>query len=152
MAQQARDQATEAANKAKADAKAQAEQIAKQREENLKRMLGQAGATGAATATGGAKADAAPLNTSPGYAGRIKGAILPNIVQPEKERGNPVTEVEVRCAPDGSIVGRRISKASGNPAWDETVLRAIDKTRQLPLDNGSIPPTMTLVFSQNEAR
>ncbi len=78
--------------------------------------------------------------------------ILPNIVQPDKERGNPVTEVEVRSGPDGSIVSRRVSKPSGNPAWDETVLRAIDKTRQLPLDNGRIPPTMTLVFSQNETR
>ena len=73
-------------------------------------------------------------------------------MQPDKERGNPVTEVEVRCAPDGSIVGRRVTKPSGNPAWDETVLRAIDKTRQLPLDGGRIPPTMTLVFSQNETR
>ena len=135
--------------KAKADAQVQAEQIARQREENLKRMLGQAGATGAATATGTAKADAAP---SQAYAGRIKATILPNIVQPERERGNPVTEVEVRCAPDGSIVGRRISKPSGNPAWDETVLRAIDKTRQLPLDSGRIPATMTLVFRQDEAR
>lgn len=144
-----REKAALAEAEAKAEAKAQAEQIAKLREENLKRMLGQAGATGAATATGTAKADMAP---SAGYAGRIKAAILPNIVQPDKERGNPVTEVEVRCAPDGSIVGRRVSKPSGNPAWDETVLRAIDKTRQLPLDAGRIPPTMTLVFSQNETR
>ena len=148
-AQKEREKAAAAEAAAKADAKAQAEQIAKLREENLKRMLGQAGATGAATATGTAKADMAP---SAGYAGRIKAAVLPNIVQPDKERGNPVTEVEVRSAPDGSIVGRRVTKPSGNPAWDETVLRAIDKTRQLPLDGGRIPPTMTLVFSQNETR
>jgi len=148
-AQKEREKAAAAEAAAKAEAKAQAEQIAKMREENLKRLLGQAGATGPATATGSAKADMAP---SAGYAGRIKAAVLPNIVQPDKERGNPVTEVEVRCAPDGSIVGRRVTKPSGNPAWDETVLRAIDKTRQLPLDGGRIPPTMTLVFSQNETR
>ncbi|MDH4392239.1 MAG: cell envelope integrity protein TolA [Aquabacterium sp.] len=148
-AQQKKELAAKQAAQQQADAKAQAEQIASQREENLKRMMGQAGATGAATATGTAQADAAP---SAGYGGRIKAAILPNIVQPDKERGNPVTEVEVRCAPDGSIVGRRVTKPSGNPAWDETVLRAIDKTRQLPLDNGRIPATMTLVFSQNEMR
>ena len=41
---------------------------------------------------------------------------------------------------------------SSNPAWDETVLRAIDKTRQLPLDNGRIPSTMILVFRQDEVR
>lgn len=148
-AQKDRDKAAAAEAAAKADAKAQAEQIAKLREENLKRMLGQAGATGAATATGSARTDAAP---SAGYAGRIKAAILPNIIQPDKERGNPITEVEVRCAPDGSVVGRRVIKPSGNPAWDETVLRAIDKTRQLPLDNGRIPSTMILVFRQDEVR
>ena len=148
-AQRDREKAAAAEAAAQADAKAQAEQIARLREENLKRMLGQAGAAGATTATGTAKADAAP---SAGYAGRIKAAILPNIIQPDKERGNPTTEVEVRCAPDGSVVGRRVIKPSGNPAWDETVLRAIDKTRQLPLDNGRIPSTMILVFRQDEVR
>jgi colicin import membrane protein len=63
-----------------------------------------------------------------------------------------VTEVEVRCAPDGSILGHRIAKPSGNPSWDETVLRAVDKTRRLPLDSGRIPGTMVLVFRQDEAR
>lgn len=144
-----RQKTLEAQRKAAEEAKAQESVVARQREANLKRMLGQAGATGTPTATGNAATDAAP---SAGYGGRIKAAIFPNIVQPDKERGNPVTEVEVRCAPDGNIVGRRITKASGNPAWDETVLRAIDKTRQLPLDSGRIPSTITLVFSQNETR
>jgi len=130
--------------------KAQEAQIAKQREENLKRMLGQAGAagTGAATATGSAARDAAP---SAAYAGRIKAAIKPNIVLPAEVTGNPITEVEVRCAPDGSITGRRIVKSSGNPVWDETVLRAIDRTAILPRDtDGRIPPTMILVFPRRE--
>ena len=130
--------------------KAQEAQIAKQREENLKRMLGQAGAagTGAATATGSAARDAAP---SAAYAGRIKAAIKPNIVLPAEVTGNPITEVEVRCAPDGSITGRRIVKSSGNPVWDETVLRAIDRTAVLPRDvDGRIPSTMTLKLSRRE--
>ena len=120
---------------------------AKQREENLKRMLGQAGATGAANATGNAARDAAP---SAAYAGRIKARIKPNIVLTQEVVGNPIAEVEVRCAPDGSIVGRRIVKTSGNPVWDDTVLRAIDRTAKLPLDNGQILPTMILVFPRQE--
>ena len=120
---------------------------AKQREENLKRMLGQAGATGAANATGNAARDAAP---SAAYAGRIKARIKPNIVLTQEVIGNPIAEVEVRCAPDGSIVGRRIVKTSGNPVWDDTVLRAIDRTAKLPLDNGQILPTMILVFPRQE--
>ena len=120
---------------------------AKQREENLKRMLGQAGATGAANATGNAARDAAP---SAAYAGRIKARIKPNIVLTQEVLGNPIAEVEVRCAPDGSIVGRRIVKTSGNPVWDDTVLRAIDRTAKLPLDNGQILPSMLLVFPRQE--
>jgi len=130
--------------------KAQEAQIAKQREENLKRMLGQAGAagTGAATATGSAARDAGP---SVGYTGRIIAAVKPNIVLPAEVAGNPITEVEVRCAPDGSITGRRIVKSSGNPVWDETVLRAIDRTAVLPRDvDGRIPSTMTLKLSRRE--
>jgi colicin import membrane protein len=135
-----------------AEAKAQDALVAKQREENLKRMLGQAGAaasgTGAANAGGNAARDAAP---SAGYAGRLKAHIKPNIVLPAEVSGNPIAEVEVKCAPDGSVVGRRISKSSGNPVWDETVLRAIDRTRILPRDtDGRIPATMILVFPRQE--
>ncbi|MBL8348694.1 MAG: cell envelope integrity protein TolA [Burkholderiaceae bacterium] len=130
--------------------KAQEALIAKQREENLKRMLGQAGAagTGAATATGSTARDAGP---SAAYAGRIKAAIKPNIVLPAEVAGNPVAEVEVRCAPDGSVTSRRITRSSGNPVWDETVLRAIDRTAVLPRDtDGRVPATMILVFPRRE--
>jgi len=139
-----------AAEKALED-KAQEVVVAKQRQENLKRMLGQAGAaasgTGGATATGTAAKDAAP---SAGYAGKIRKAIKDSIIQANKVPGNPVAEVEVRCAPDGSVVGRRIVKPSGNAAWDETVLRAIDRLGSLPRDiDGRIPSTMLLVLSQD---
>jgi len=130
--------------------------VAKQREENLQRMLGQAGAAVAGTGTGSGTAntggnaarDAAP---SAAYAGRIKARIKPNIVLPAEVSGNPIAEVEVKIAPDGSIIGRRVSKTSGNPVWDETVLRAIDRTATLPRDSdGRVPPTMILVFPRRE--
>ena len=137
------------------EAKALEERLAKAREENLKRMLSQAGAAapgsgGATAGSGGGQAerDAAP---SPAYAGRIKARIKPNILLTADVPGNPVAEVEVKCAPDGTIVGRRISKPSGNAAWDETVLRAIDRTGSLPRDiDGRIPATMILVFPRQE--
>ena len=134
-----------------AEAKLQDAVVAKQREENLKRMLGQAGAVGngagSATATGSAARDAAPSAT---YAGRIRAHVRPNILAATEVLGNPITEVEVKCAPDGSVVSRRISKSSGNPIWDNIVLRAIDKTAKLPLDDGRIPATMTLVFPRQD--
>ena len=147
IAQRQRQTALEDQRKQAKEAALQDANTAKQREENLKRMLGQAGATGAANATGNAARDAAP---SADYAGRIKARIKPNIVLTQEVVGNPIAEVEVRCAPDGSIVGRRIFKTSGNPVWDDTVLRAIDRTAKLPLDNGQILPTMILVFPRQE--
>ena len=147
IAQRQRQTALEDQRKQAKEAALQDANTAKQREENLKRMLGQAGATGAANATGNAARDAAP---SAAYAGRIKARIKPNIVLTQEVIGNPIAEVEVRCAPDGSIVGRRIVKTSGNPVWDDTVLRAIDRTAKLPLDNGQILPTMILVFPRQE--
>ena len=139
----------EAAEKER-EAKAQEALVAKQREENLKRMLGQAGVAAGtgANPVGTAARDAAP---SAAYAGRIKARIKPNIVLTADVPGNPVAEVEVKCAPDGSIIGRRIVKPSGNTAWDDTVLRAIDRTGTLPRDtDGRMPPTMILVFPRQE--
>jgi colicin import membrane protein len=46
-----------------------------------------------------------------------------------------------------TIVGRKIVKSSGSTAWDETVLRAIDRTEVLPKDvDGTIPPTFEITF------
>ena len=41
--------------------------------------------------------------------------------------------------------------SSGSPAWDETVLRAIDKTEVLPKDvDGRVPPTIIIAFRPND--
>ena len=129
-----------------ADARADEALVAKQREENLKRLLGQAGATGSGSAT--AARDAAP---SAAYAGRIKAHIKPNILLAAEVSGNPVAEVEVKLAPDGSVISRRVTKPSGNTTWDAIVLRAIDRTGTLPRDaDGRVPPVMTLVFPRQE--
>ena len=120
----------------------------KLREEQLKRMMGQVGGTGAPNAVGNAQKDAGP---SASYAGRIKARIKPNIVFNEDLSGNPEAEVEVRCAADGTIIGRKIIKSSGVPGWDDAVLRAIDKTEILPRDtNGRVPGTMIVSFRPRE--
>jgi colicin import membrane protein len=59
--------------------------------------------------------------------------------------------VEVRLAPDGTIVSRTADASSGSPTWDETVLRAIDKTEVLPRDiDGRVPPSMSIDFRPRE--
>lgn len=136
------------AEKAEKAAQAEAQRLKDQREAQLRRMTQQLGGAGAANSTGSAARDAGP---SAGYAGRIKARIKPNIVLTDDIQGNPVAEVEVRVAPDGTIIGRRIVKASGNAAWDDTVLRAIDRTGILPRDtNGRVEPTMIISFKPFE--
>jgi colicin import membrane protein len=121
---------------------ADAARLAQQREDNLKRMLGQiAGSPGG---TGTAAIDAGP---SASYAGRLVRAIKPNIVLTDTLTGNPAAEVEVRAAPNGSIIGRRLLKSSGSKEWDDAVLRAIDRTDTLPRDtDGRVPPTLVISF------
>jgi colicin import membrane protein len=147
-----------AAEKAKADEKKRQQeqaQKAKQdkeddaradalRQENLQRMQGMAGASGGPNATGTALKSSGP---SASYAGRLVGRIKPNINYPGETIGNPRAEVEVRVAPDGTITSRRIVQSSGNKAWDDAVLRAIDKTEILPKDtDGRVPPFIVLGF------
>lgn len=142
-------QRDEQAAKAEADKKKKAEaarvaQAEALRNEQLKRVMGQVGATGAPTDTGTAQQSAGP---SASYAGRIKARIKPNVVFADEIDGNPMASVEVKVAPDGTITARRLVKSSGIGAWDDAVIRAIDKTEVLPRDtDGRVPPTMVIDF------
>ncbi|WP_310567348.1 cell envelope integrity protein TolA [Hydrogenophaga sp.] len=114
----------------------------RQRQANIRRMLGQAGASGGPQATGTAQQSAGP---SAGYGARVAARIKPNVVFTESIVGNPRTEVEVRTLPDGTIAGRRIVKSSGDADWDEAVLKAIDRTATLPRDtDGRVPPALII--------
>ena len=153
----AKERAAEAAAKEKAAkeraaeavAKEKAEQLARQekalkdklRQEQLARlssMAGTAGQTGEAARASGPSAN---------YAGKVVGAIRPNIVFTDVVQGNPAAEVEVITNPAGDIVGRKLRTSSGSPAWDDAVLRAIDRTGALPRDtNGRVPSPMLIRF------
>jgi colicin import membrane protein len=55
--------------------------------------------------------------------------------------------VEVRCSPDGTIVGTRLVKSSGNKSWDEAVIKALIKTEVLPRDtDGRVPSPLIISF------
>ena len=114
------------------------------RNENLKRMQGMAGASGDENSKGTALKASGP---SASYAGRIRARIKPNITFTEDVAGNPKAEVEVRTSPDGTIISRKLLSSSGNKAWDEAVLKAIDKTATLPRDeDGRVPPVLEISF------
>jgi colicin import membrane protein len=134
--------------KAAAEEKAAEERLARQREENLRRMLGQAGAVAGTGSVGTAAQAAAP---SAAYQGRVKAAILPNIVYTGQAPARATAEVEVTVAPGGTIISRRLVKRSGHADWDEAVLRAIDRTPRLPADtDGRVPPLLIISFRPNE--
>jgi colicin import membrane protein len=133
-----------ASEKAAAESKAEEARADALRKENLKRMQGMAGASGGENATGTALKSSGP---SASYGGRLVGRIKPNITYPGDVAGNARAEVEVKVSPDGTILSRRIVQSSGNKAWDEAVLRAIDKTEVLPKDtDGRVPPVIVLGF------
>ena len=132
-----------AEEKRKAEA-AQAKQAEAQRQENLRRMQGLAGATGGENATGTAQRSAGPSGS---YGGKVAAKVRPNIVYPDALSDNPRTEVEVRASPDGTIVGTRVTKSSGNKAWDDAVVRALQKTETLPRDvDGRVPSSLVIGF------
>ncbi|TSE25269.1 protein TolA [Tepidimonas sediminis] len=160
--EEARRQAQQRAEREKAEreARQQAERQRQQRERelqaqmeaerqrNLERILGQAGATGGAQARGTDTLQAGP---SASYAGRVVAAIRPNIVFTDSVPGNPRAEVEVRTLPDGTILSSRLLRSSGHRAWDEAVLRAVERTGRLPRDeHGRVPPTLILGFRPQE--
>jgi colicin import membrane protein len=113
------------------------QEVERARQDNLKRMM--------------AKLSEDALHSAgltPEYAGRINARIKPNIVFTGTPTGNWVATVEVRCAPDGKILSRKVLMPSGSAAWNEAVLRAIDRTAVLPRnEQGKVPAVIQLVFN-----
>jgi colicin import membrane protein len=102
--------------------------------------------TGASDSQGASARSSGP---SASYAGRVAAIIKRNTRFIETVAGDPPVEVEVRLAPDGTIVGQRLIKSSGNKARDDAVLRGIDATERLPRDiDGRVPSLMVLSVRQ----
>ena len=134
----------EAQRKEALKAQADAQKIEAQRQANLQRMAGLAGSTGAPTAGGTALQSSGP---SASYGAKVAAKVKPNIVFTEDPVGNPTAVVEVRAAPEGTITSRKLQKSSGNKAWDEAVLKAVDKTETMPRDvDGRVPPVLEISF------
>jgi len=146
LAEQKKQQEAEAKQAEAKKAEAAAKQAAADRAATLKRMQGMAGASGSDDAKGNAQRSSGP---SSGYAGRIAAAVRPNITFPDADsvNGNPEAEFEVRLAPDGTIVGVKLAKSSGLPAWDEAAERGLRKTDKLPRDtDGRIFPSLIVTL------
>jgi colicin import membrane protein len=90
--------------------------------------------------------------SSGAYNKKLFDRVKPNInTFPESQlqavKGNPEAEVLVTCGPNGKILQTELIRRSGNKSWDDTVLKGVEKTGTLPLDeNGSCPAKITFVF------
>jgi colicin import membrane protein len=129
--------------------KAEQERIAaitrQMRDEQLQRA---AGLAGSGRSQGNAAVARGP---SASYGAKVVAAVKPNIIFTGRLAQNPAAVVEVKTAANGEIIGRRLVRSSGVAAWDNAVLRAVDRTRALPLDeNGSVPSPLQISFRPND--
>lgn len=125
-----------------ADEKARKEEVAKQqkekqrleqiRKDQIARMQALAAGSGSPMSQGTAQQSTGP---SASYASRLAGIFKRNMHFPvDGIAGNPKVQVKVRVAPGGIILGVQVTTPSGNPAWDDAVVRAIENTPRIPPD------------------
>jgi colicin import membrane protein len=138
-----------AADKKKKLDKSEQDRAAKVHDDEVKRMMAQAGSGGAATAAQaqGARGDASYLAK---VAAKIKSNTIFNVS--EGVQGNPPVEYQVDLLPDGSV-RRPIKKIrpSGIPGFDEAVLNAIEKSQPFPPDKtGSVPPSINVIHKPKD--
>ncbi|MFM8901129.1 MAG: energy transducer TonB [Burkholderiales bacterium] len=75
------------------------------------------------------------------YAGQIQKRIRDNTDFPANVEGNRAAEVEIRVTADGRILGQRILKSSGNPAFDEAILRGVERAGTMPRNRNGVAPS-----------
>lgn len=135
-----------------AEAQAEAERLEKQRSENLRRLTAQLGSDKEVGNDKGQRGGTAATTAGPSadYRGRVMARIKPNITFPGDVQHNRPVEIIVRVAPDGTILGSKLKKSSGDRLWDEAVLRAIEKTEVLPRDVNGVPPEIELSWRPSD--
>ena len=86
------------------------------------------------------------------YRAQIMRAVRSRLVEPAGVQGNPQAEVKVLQLPNGEVVSVKVTKPSGNPAYDEAVERAVLAASPLPLpaDRGLFNRDVVLQFRLRE--
>jgi colicin import membrane protein len=110
--------------------------LQREEEELQKRMMDEALAAEAGHIKAKAAADQRAseiAKTVARYKDMISAKIRGNTRLPENLAGNPEAEFEVNVLPTGEVTRIRLAKSSGNPAFDQAVQRAIEKSSPLPL-------------------
>lgn len=66
---------------------------------------------------------------------QISAKVRGNTRLPDNLKGNPEVRCLVKLLPTGEVLSVRVTKSSGDPAYDDAVVRAIEKSSPLPLPN-----------------
>jgi colicin import membrane protein len=98
---------------------AEAQRLAKEQAEAQQAMASQAAA--------------ARKNELDKYRKGISDKIKSRIVRPPNLQGNEESEFDIVVLPDGNVLGVKLKKPSGNPAYDNAVERAISRAQPLPM-------------------
>ncbi len=120
----------------------------KLRTETMNRMLG----NGPANATGDAPRSTGPRG-DPNYAGVIQAKIKSNLLfgGDTNVPGNPKVIFKISQLPNGEIIGTKMIKSSGIPAFDDAVEKAIAKSSPLPKKkDGSVERDLEATFNLKE--
>ncbi|MFM0152535.1 cell envelope integrity protein TolA [Paraburkholderia sediminicola] len=141
-AQKKADAQKAAKAKAQADAAAQAKKLDAERRARLAQMQGSAGesSSGNGLAKSGTGSGSGGTATSPGYADKVRRVVRPNISWGGETEGLE-TVISVRCSPTGTLLDAQISRSSGNQAWDDAALRAVQRSNPMPQDIDGKTPT-----------
>lgn len=161
-----------AEEKARADAakKAQEKQLAEQKKRELlrqmeeedltRRMADEAAASEArkvklAEAAAASKRQAEVASVVGQYRDQISAKVRGNTRLPDNLTGNPQVRCLVRLLPTGEVQSVRVTQSSGNAAYDDAVVRAIEKSSPLPLPNerdarAAFVPELTFVHRPKE--
>jgi len=85
----------------------------------------------------------------------ISAKVRGNTRLPDNLTGNPVVRCLVKLLPTGDVQSVRVTQSSGNAAYDEAVVRAIEKSSPLPLPSdrdarAAFVPELTFVHRPKE--
>ncbi|MFO7541591.1 MAG: cell envelope integrity protein TolA [Thiobacillus sp.] len=142
--QAAEDKALEEATRAEAATmkKAREKQLADQKKRELlrqmeeeealmQRMADEEAASAARVAASRRQAETARMVGV--HRDKISAKVRGNTRLPDGLNGNPEVRCLVRLLPTGEVVSVRVTHSSGNAAYDDAVVRAIEKSSPLPL-------------------
>lgn len=144
-----KQQAAEEKARAEAAKAAQAKQLAEQKkreqlrqieeDEQVRRMADEEAARAAQQASQAearavaSRREAAVASVVGQFRDQISAKVRGNTRLPDNLVGNPEVRCLVRLLPTGEVQSVRVTRSSGNVAYDEAVVRAIEKSSPLPL-------------------